>query len=133
MKNLASVDRRVILQAAAATATNSGVVDCLNADYVTIEVAVGTAINTNAAAVVVKIQDSDTNEATAFADVATTKVANVSISPSTNTPVMDSLNVNVANGTFKRYVRVVATPGTVASNSAVLLTAIANVQLDINS
>jgi hypothetical protein len=133
MKNLAAVDRRVILQAAAATATNSGVVDCINADYVTIEVAVGTGINTNAAPVVVKIQDSDTNEATAFADVATTKVANVSISPSTNTPVMGSLNVNVGNGTFKRYLRVVATPGTVASNSAVLLTAIANVQLDINS
>ena len=132
MKKLASVDRRVILQVAASTATNAGVVDCINADYVTIEVAVGAGLNTNAAPVVVKIQDSDTNEATAFADVATTKVATVSITPLTTGPVMDSLNVNVSNGTFKRYVRAFATPGTVASNSAVLLTAIANVQLDIN-
>jgi len=133
MKTLAAVDRRVILQAAAATATNSGVVDCLGADYVTIDVAVGTALNTNAAAVVVKIQDSDTNVASNFADVSTTKVASVSITPSTTGPVMDSLNVNVGNGTFKRYLRAFATPGTVASNSAVLLTAVANVQLDINS
>ena len=132
MKKLASVDRRVILQVAASTATNAGVVDCINADYVTIEVAVGAGLNTNAAPVVVKIQDSDTNAATAFADVATTKVATVSITPLTTGPVMDSLNVNVGNGTFKRYVRAFATPGTVASNSAVLLTAIANVQLDIN-
>jgi hypothetical protein len=132
MKNLALVDRRVILQAAAATATAAGVVDCLGADYVTIEVAVGTGINTNADAVVVKIQDSDTNVASNFADVATTRVASVSITPSTNGPVMGSLNVNVGNGTFKRYLRAFATPGTVASNSAVLLTAIANVQLDIN-
>ena len=132
MKKLASVDRRVILQVAASTATNAGVVDCINADYVTIEVAVGAGLNTNAAPVVVKIQDSDTNTATAFADVATTKVATVSITPLTTGPVMDSLNVNVGNGTFKRYVRAFATPGTVASNSAVLLTAIANVQLDIN-
>jgi hypothetical protein len=133
MKNLALVDRRVILQAAASTATNSGVVDCLHADYVTIEVAVGTGLNTNAAPVVVKIQDSDTNAATAFADVATTKVPSVSISPSTSGPVIGVLNVNVGNGTFKRYLRAFATPGTVASNSAVLLTGIANVQLDINS
>jgi hypothetical protein len=133
MKNLASVDRRVILQAAAATATNSGVVDCIGADYVTIEVAVGTGLNTDAAAVVVKIQESDTNVSTNFADVSTTKVATVSITPSTSGPVMDSLNVNVGNGTFKRYLRAVATPGTVATNSAVLLTGIANVQLDINS
>jgi hypothetical protein len=133
MKNLALVDRRVILQAAAATATNAGVVDCKNADYVTIEVAVGQGLNTSAAPVVVKIQESDTNAATAFVDIATTKVASVSITPSTSGPVMDSLNVNVGNGTFKRYVRVFATPGTVATNSAVLLTGIANVQLDINS
>ena len=132
MKHSQTVDRRVILQAAAATATNSGVVDCIGADYVTIEVAVGTGLNTNAAPVVVKIQDSDTNAATAFADVATTKVPTVSISPSTSGPAMDSLNVNVGNGTFKRYLRAVATPGTVATNSAVLLTAIANVQLDVN-
>lgn len=133
MKNLALVDRRVILQAAAATATNSGVVDCLGADYVTISVAVGTGLNTNAAAVAVKVQESDTNAATAFVDVATTKVASVSITPSTSTPVIGSLNCNVGNGTFKRYLRVFATPGTVATNSAVLLTAIASVQLDIES
>jgi hypothetical protein len=133
MKNLALVDRRVILQAAAVTATAAGVVDCKNADYVTIEVAVGQGLNTNAAPVVVKIQESDTNAATAFVDIATTKVASVSITPSTSGPVMDSLNVNVGNGTFKRYVRMFATPGTVATNSAVLLTGIANVQLDINS
>jgi hypothetical protein len=133
MKNLALVSRSVILQAAAATATVAGVVDCKNADYVTIEVAVGVGLNTNAAPVVVKIQDSDTNVASNFADVSTTKVASKSITPSTSGPVMDSLNVNVGNGTFKRYVRLFATPGTVASNSAVLLTSIANVQLDINS
>ena len=133
MKNLQSVSRSVLLQAAASTATNSGVVDCLGADYVTIEVAVGPQLNTNAAPVVVKIQDSDTNEATAFTDVSTTKVATVSIAPVASVPTMDSLNVNVGTGTYKRYLRAVATPGTVASNSAVLLTAIANVQLDINS
>jgi hypothetical protein len=132
MKNLAAVDRRVILQAAAATATAAGVVDCKNADYVTIEVAVGVGQNTSVAPVVVKIQDADENEASAFVDVATTKVASVSITPNTSTPVMGSLNVNVGNGTFKRYVRAFATPGTGATN-AVLLTAIANVQLDINS
>jgi hypothetical protein len=132
MKNLQAVDRRVLLQAAAATATVGGVVDCLGADYVTVEFAVGVSQNTNVPAVVVKIQDSDTNEATAFADVSTNKVASKSITPNTSTPVMNSLNVNVGNGTFKRYVRVFATPGT-AATSAVLMTAIANVQLDINA
>jgi len=132
MKQLQTVDRRVILQAAAATATNSGVVDCKNADYVTVEIAVGVGLNTNAAPVVVKIQDSDTNVASNFADVSTNKVALKSITPSTAAAVMDSLNVNVGNGTYKRYVRLFATPGSVASNDAVLLTSIANVQLDIN-
>jgi hypothetical protein len=108
------------------------VVDCKGADYVTVEFAVGVSENTNVPAVVVKIQDSDTNEATAFADVSTNKVASKSITPNTSTPVMNSLNVNVGNGTFKRYVRVFATPGT-AATSAVLMTAIANVQLDINA
>lgn len=132
MKQLQTVDRRVILQAAAATATNSGVVDCIGADYVTVEVAVGTGLNTNAAPVVVKIQDSDTNAATAFADVSTTKVATKSIQPLTTGPAIGTLSINVGNGTYKRFLRAVATPGTVATNSAVLLTAIANVQLDIN-
>lgn len=132
MKQLQTVDRRVILQAAASTATNSGVVDCKGADYVTVEVAVGAGLNTNAAPVVVKIQDSDTNVASNFADVSTNKVASKSITPSTVGPVMDSLNINVGNGTYKRFVRLFATPGSVASNSAVLLTSIANVQLDIN-
>jgi hypothetical protein len=132
MKNLQAVDRRVLLQAAAATATNAGVVDCKGADYVTIEVSVGVSQNTNVPPVVVKIQDADENEASAFVDVATTKVASVSITPNTSTPVMNSLNVNVGNGTFGRFVRVFATPGT-AATSAVLLTAIANVQLDINA
>lgn len=132
MKQLQTVDRRVILQAAASTATNSGVVDCAGADYVTVEVAVGTGLNANAAAVVVKIQESDTNAATAFVDVSTTKVATKSIQPLTTGPAIGSLNINVGNGTYKRFLRAVATPGTVATNSAVLLTAIANVQLDIN-
>jgi len=132
MKNLAVVDRRVILQAAASTATNSGVVDCKGADYVTIEMAVGAGQNANVPAVVVKLQDSDTNESTAFADVATTRVANVSITPATTGPTLGVMNVNVGNGTFKRFLRAVATPGT-AATSAVLLTGVANVQLDINA
>jgi hypothetical protein len=131
MKNLQAVDRRVLLQSAAATATVAGVVDCKGADYVTVEFAVGVGQNSSVAPVVVKIQDADVNEASAFADVSTNRVASKSITPNTSTPVMNSLNVNVGNGTFKRFVRVFATPGSGATN-AVLMTAIANVQLDIN-
>jgi len=130
MKNYQTVKRIIALgPSAAATATAAGVVDGLGADYVTIELAVGAAINTNAAAVVVKIQESDDNVASNFVDINTTTLQK-SIALSTTAGQVAAFHVNM-NGTRKRYLRLFATPGTVVSNSAVLLTAIANVELGI--
>ena len=130
MKNYQTVKRIIALgPSAAATATAAGVVDALGADYVTIELAVGTAINTNAGAVVVKIQESDTNVASNFADINTT-LLQASVPLSTTGGQVAAFHVNM-NGTRKRFLRLFATPGTVASNSAVLLTAIANIELGI--
>lgn len=132
MKSFQNVRRTVVLApTASGTATVAGVVDCLGADYATIEVVLGTALNTNAAPVVVKIQEADVNAATAFTDINTNTLQR-SIALSTTSAQVAAFHVNVANGTRRRFLRLFATPGTVVTNSAVVLTAIANVQMDVS-
>jgi len=131
MKNFQNVRRTVALApTASGTVTVAGVVDCLGADYATIEVVLGAGLNTNAAPVVVKIQESDTNVASNFADI-NTNTLQKSVALSTAAAQVAAFHVNTSNGTRKRYLRLFATPGTVATNSAVVLTAIANLDGEI--
>jgi hypothetical protein len=127
MKNYQSVKRIIALAPVTGTATAGGVVDCLDAEYATIELVLGTSANTNAAPVVVKIQESDTNVASNFADI-NTNTLQKSIALSTSSAQVAAFHVNL-NGTRKRYLRMLATPGTHTTNSVVALAAVANLEL----
>jgi len=132
MKNYQTVKRVLALtpSAAASTAVVTGAtIDCKGADYATIEVLTSKAANTNAAPVVVKIQESDSTEATAFADINTTTLQK-SVALSTALEQVAAFHVNL-NGTRKRYLRLVATPGTHTTNSVVSLAGIANLEMEI--
>jgi len=129
MKNYQTVKRVVALAPVTGTATVAGVVDCLGADYATIEVVLSAQINTNAAPVVVKIQEADVNEATAFADI-NTNTLQKSIELTAAAQVA-AFHVNTGNGTRKRYLRLFATPGTHTTNSVVSLASVANLELDV--
>ena len=128
MKNFQNVKRVIALAPVTGTATAGAVVDTLDADYATIELVLGTAANTNAAPVVVKIQESDTDASTAYTDI-NTNTLQKSIALSTTSAQVAAFHVNL-NGTRKRYLRMLATPGTHTTNSVVALAAVANLQLD---
>ena len=128
MKQFQTVKRQIALAPVSGTATAAGVVDVKDADYATIEVVLGTAVNTNAAPVVVKIQEADENEATAFADI-NTNTLQKSVTLSTASAQVAAFHVNL-NGTRKRYLRLFATPGTHTTNSVVTLAAVANLNMD---
>jgi hypothetical protein len=73
-------------QTAAATATVAGtIVDMKDCDYATIILATSVAANTNAAPVVVKIQESDTTTTTDFTDISTSTMAEMRSFTSTTT------------------------------------------------
>jgi len=116
-------------QTAAATATVAGtIVDMKHADFATIILTTSVAANTNAAPVVVKIQESDTTTTTDFTDISTSTMQ-LSVTLSTSAGRVAKFQVN-NDGTRKRYIRLFATPGTHTTNSVVSLSAIADVQLD---
>lgn len=131
MKPFQNVMRSVKLLKAATTATTiSATIDSKNADYVTIELAVGKAINTDAAPVVVKIQEADGDVDSAFVDINTTTLQK-SIALSAAAEQVAAFHVNM-NGTRKRYIRLFSTPGTVVSNDAIAMTVIANLKMDLS-
>ena len=117
-------------QTAAATVTAAGeIVDMKGADYATIILTTSVAANTNAAPVVVKIQESDTTTTTDFTDISTSTMQ-LSVTLSTATGRDAKFHIN-NNGTRKRYVRLFATPGTHTTNSVVSLAAVAELTMDI--
>ena len=117
-------------QTAAATATVAGtIVDMKGADYATIILTTSVAANTNAAPVVVKIQESDTTTTTDFTDISTTTMQ-LSVTLSTSTGRDAKFHVN-NDGTRKRYIRLYATPGTHTTNSVVAMAAVAELSMDV--
>ena len=117
-------------QTAAATATVAGtIVDMRGADFATIILTTSAAANTNAAPVVVKIQESDTTTTTDFTDISTSTMQ-LSVTLSTSTGRVAKFHVN-NDGTRKRYIRLFATPGTHTTNSVVSLAAMAELVLDV--
>jgi hypothetical protein len=117
-------------QTAAATVTAAGeIVDMKGADYATIILTTSVAANTNAAPVVVKIQESDTTTTTDFTDISTSTMQ-LSVTLSTATGRDAKFHIN-NDGTRKRYVRLFATPGTHSTNSVVTLAAVAELTMDI--
>jgi hypothetical protein len=117
-------------QTAAATVTAAGeIVDMKGADYATIILTTSVAANTNAAPVVVKIQESDTTTTTDFTDISTSTMQ-LSVTLSTATGRDAKFHIN-NDGTRKRYVRLFATPGTHTTNSVVSLAAVAELTMDI--
>jgi hypothetical protein len=118
-------------QTAAATATVAGtIVDMKHADFATIILTTSVAANTNAAPVVVKIQESDTTTTTDFTDISTSTMQ-LSVTLSTSAGRVAKFHVN-NDGTRKRYIRLFATPGTHTTNSVVSLSAVADVVLDVS-
>ena len=116
-------------QTAAATVTAAGaIVDMRNADYATIILSTSVGVNTDAAPVVVKIQESDTTTTTDFTDISTSTMQ-LSVALSTTAGRVAKFHVN-QDGTRKRYIRLFATPGTHTTNSVVSLSAVAELVRD---
>jgi hypothetical protein len=116
-------------QTAAATVTAAGaIVDMRNADYATIILSTSVGVNTDAAPVVVKIQESDTTTTTDFTDISTSTMQ-LSVALSTTAGRVAKFHVN-QDGTRKRYIRLFSTPGTHSTNSVVSLSAVAELVRD---
>jgi hypothetical protein len=116
-------------QTSAVTVTAAGsIVDLKNADYATIILTTSAGANTNAAPVVVKIQQSDTTTTSDFTDISTNTMQ-LSVALSTTSGRVAKFHVN-NDGTIKRYIRLFATPGTHTANSVVSLAAVAELVLD---
>jgi hypothetical protein len=116
-------------QTAAATVTAAGaIVDMRNADYATIILSTSVGVNTDAAPVVVKIQESDTTTTSDFTDISTSTMQ-LSVALSTTAGRVAKFHVN-QDGTRKRYIRLFATPGTHTTNSVVSLSAVAELVRD---
>jgi hypothetical protein len=116
-------------QTARATVTAAGsAVDLKNADYATIILATSAGVNTDAAPVVVKIQESDTTTTSDFTDISTNTMQ-LSVTLSTAAGRVAKFHIN-NDGTVKRYIRLFSTPGTHSTNSVVSLSAVAELMLD---
>jgi hypothetical protein len=112
------------------TATVAGtIVDMKGADYATIILTTSAGVNTDAAPVVVKIQESDTTTTSDFTDISTSTMQ-LSVALSTASGRVAKFHVN-NDGTRKRYIRLFATPGTHTTNSPVVLSAVAELSLDV--
>lgn len=132
MKNYQTVKRVVAVNpsTAAATATVAGnVIDCKGADYASIEIVANKSVNSSAVAVVVKIQQSDTTTTSDFVDINTTTLQ-TSLAMNTTDARIAVLHANL-NGTKKRYLRAFITPGTNATNDLIVLSGVANLELDV--
>ena len=117
-------------QTVTATATVAGViVDMKGADYSTIILTTSAGINTSATPVVVKIQESDTTTTSDFADISTSTMQ-LSVALSTSIGRVAKFHVN-QDGTRKRYIRLFATPGVTAANSAITMSAVAELTMDV--
>lgn len=121
MKRLAADSREVLITPTAGTATVAGVLDCIDADYAVIEVAMTKSVNTNAAAVVVTLSESDDTVVTNFATFAAQDA--VSVAVNTTDARLATLKVPLS-GNRKRYLRLLSTPGTHTTNDVVTVTAI---------
>jgi len=133
MKNQQTTNAVIALsaQTAAATATVAGaIVDMKGADYATVILTTSAAANTNAAPVVVKIQESDTTTTSDFTDISTSTMQ-LSVTLSTTAGKIAKFHVD-NNGTRKRYIRLYSTPGTHTTNSVVSLAAVAELAMDVN-
>jgi hypothetical protein len=111
------------------TATVAGtIVDMKGADYATIILTTSAGVNTDAAPVVVKIQESDTTTTSDFTDISTSTMQ-LSVALSTTAGRVAKFHVN-QDGTRKRYIRLFSTPGTHSTNSVVSLSAVAELVRD---
>jgi hypothetical protein len=117
-------------QTVTATATVAGaIVDMKGADYATIILTTSAGANTDAAPVVVKIQESDTTTTSDFTDISTSTMQ-LSVDLSTSAGRVAKFHVN-QDGTRKRYIRLFATPGTHTTNSRVTMSAVAELSMDV--
>jgi hypothetical protein len=117
-------------QTAVATVTAAGtIVDMKGADYATIILTTSAGVNTSAAPVVVKIQESDTTTTTDFTDISTSTMQ-LSVTLSTSAGRVAKFHVN-NDGTRKRYIRLYSTPGTHSTNSVVSMAAVAELSMDV--
>jgi hypothetical protein len=120
MKQAQSQQRSLLISPQVSTATVSAAFDTLGADYATIQVAVGTrAAATQSSSVTIAITEADaaTGSYTTFNSELSKAVA---IGTAAQVAVF---HVNL-DGTRKRFLRVLSTPGTVATADAVGIAAI---------
>jgi hypothetical protein len=120
MKQAQSQLRSLLISPQVSTATVSAAFDTLGADYATIQVAVGTrAAATQSSSVTIAITEADaaTGSYTTFNSALSQAVA---IGTAAQVAVF---HVNL-DGTRKRFLRVLSTPGTVATADAVGIAAI---------
>lgn len=129
MKVAQNLKRSLVLApSAAATATRSAMLDTLGADYATIEVALGARADaTVASTVTIAITEGDVATGS-FATFNSDFSKAVSIGTAAQ---VAAFHVN-CDGTRKRFLKMVSTPGTVASADAIAIAAIGVLDSEIS-
>lgn len=109
---------QLLLSMKSVTTTASAAQDCIGARYATVRIVVGTRLVTNPAACTISLLESDdtvvSNYATIVADRAEVLAS-----------VHHEVRYEVDLRSRKRFLKLIVTPGTTASNDAVVLVALA--------
>ena len=110
---------------AGATTARTASLDCAGATYATIDVLLGVETNTNATGVILSLAEGDdTNNYTTFNAAANRTVDNTAATIATTHIDLEGR---------KRYLKITATPDTVASNGAVTVAMVATLYKDVIS
>lgn len=98
------------------TVTQAATMDCLGADYALITVSMCSALTTNAVDPSIAVQHSDDTTVTNFSTTGITGAI------TTNSQAAKNNVIGVDLKSKKRYIRVLLTPGTTATNDAIVMT-----------
>ena len=129
MKVSQALVRSVLLQpVAAATTQRTANLDCRNADYATIEILVGTRLNTNSTGVGLRLLESDSTTATTFATFNASFQRTVDNSNANG--VVVAYNVDLRGR--RRYLRIELNPDT-TTNGPVLTSVVGCLDLENRS
>jgi hypothetical protein len=128
MKNQQAVTRSLVFgPKAAASATASVNIDTKGGHYLTVELAFGPEINTNAKSPTLTFSHSDDTVVTNFA------TWNADLNRAVDLTADGTVSVThiYLHGGVKRYVKCLVTPGTAASNDAVIYSGVAIIDTEI--
>lgn len=126
MKPMYQTEAILLAPIAAATTQRTANLDCADANYAEIRLAVGVEVNTNSTNVPIRLLESDTTTATTFA----TFNATYNFTVDNTAAAVATLGVDLTGR--KRYLRLEVTPDT-TTNGAVITSAISSLHKTVMS